>query len=38
MDEYDDRPHTLPTWVRVTGLVVVVAMVLTFGLSVLTRL
>lgn len=38
MDPYDDRPRTMPTWIRITGLVVVVAMVLAFGLSVLTSL
>lgn len=35
MNEYDDRPRTMPTWIRVTGLVLVVAMVLAFGLSAL---
>lgn len=35
MDEYDDSPRTAPTWVRVTGLVLVVAVVIAFSLSTL---
>jgi hypothetical protein len=35
MDEYDDRPRTMPAWIRITGLVLVVALVLAFSLSTL---
>jgi len=38
MDQYDDRPRAVPAWIRITGVVLVVALVLAFGLSVLTSL